>query len=275
MHAVFESELHLLAKRVFQEEKRLYLPAVELSPQFKRRITKEVTEIFSSSKVRDADDFLREFVCPEARARMKSRFKGADIDFYDVQLKVAFDHKNGCLRADAIGFMEKTKLIVEFKLTHEVDEEKRKKILSMGFSCFKTDISGVGFLDENQLLIRRGIRELLNERSSSSKHWVFNSRQAKFEDELLDVFVKKAQEYVIDAPRAGYREYDQLFYQNRRQAGYESIPVSEPPQKVCRPALSRASVAYTYCSRDVEICHRVFWPTGNHQLRSRQPIHIR
>ena len=248
LNAVLESELHLLAKRVFQEEKRLYLPAVEMSPQFKRRVTKEITEIFSSSKVRDADEFLREVVYPEAKARMKVRFKGADIDFHDVQLEVAFDHKNGCIRADAVGFMEKTKLIVEFKLTHEVDEEKRKKILSMGFSCVEIDISGVGFLDENQLLNRRGIRELLNERLSTSKRWVFNSRQAKFEDELLDVFVKKAQEYVIDAPRAGYREYDQLFYQKRRQAGYEHIPVSEPPKKVCCPALSRASVAYTYCS---------------------------
>jgi len=143
----YETALHLMAKEVLLESKKLRTP-----------------------------DFHHDY----DNRNLESRYRiGEKIKFESVGIEHNISN-NGVdhIIADAVGFINSKKLIIEFAKTHFVDEEKTGKLLRLKLPCIEIDLS-------NQVLDRKALKKFLLSESQDI-YWISNPR--------LDEAYKKEQE---------------------------------------------------------------------------------
>ncbi len=129
-----ETALHLAAKTVIAEHSQMVLPAVEIE--------------FPHST-------WRRGIAQERRY---------EIESVDVERKL------GAIIPDVVVRVRDRPLLVEVKVTHEVDDQKLKKIRELGLSCVEIDLSGV-----ERDLAREHLEEVIID-DGASKRWVHNIR---------------------------------------------------------------------------------------------------
>ncbi len=131
-----ESAIHLLAKEIILERRKLLLP----STIFNREVLVE------------------------------SKF----IEFDEVILEKIIKVGDKYIKPDAILVKNKTELFIEFYKTHFVDDEKIEKIKWLGTSCLEIDLNLVDPLINGEIN-KEGIIELL-EKEEDSKFWLNNAK---------------------------------------------------------------------------------------------------
>lgn len=77
-------------------------------------------------------------------------------------------------------------MLVEIKVTHEVDAVKTAKLEALGFPCIEIDLSGTYRSLADGRFDRKGVRKLLIERVGFEKKWICIPNRRKYEDELRE-----------------------------------------------------------------------------------------
>lgn len=148
--SAFETSVHLMAKQIIAQEKRLTTPQLTL----RERDT-------------DSDGFptWQELTIPEANVRFSS---------------VETEKEVSNLKIDAVGRNHRgAELLIEFFVTHEVPEEKKDKIRDLRKSAIEIDLSDVSYS-----VTEAKLRYLIVE-STKNKRWISGARYHSHREKLL------------------------------------------------------------------------------------------
>jgi hypothetical protein len=110
-----------------------------------------------------------------------------EIHFDDVKL----ENRLGSIIPDVLIYKNKTPLIIEVKVTHAVDEEKRNKIKALGISAIEINL---GDIDRN--LLKEDLLQIILF-STDKKKWIYNEKVELIRKNVLGSSVK------IERPRKG------------------------------------------------------------------------
>ena len=146
----YETALHLLAKEVLSEQKRLLLPTLYVCPD--RSVWREGTTINQVWVVH----------------------KWTRIDFTNVYVEAAL----GEIIPDVILEVQGQRLLVEIKVTHGVDEKKLGKIQELNLSTVEYDFSAEDrAIDKQQL--KHALIDQYQPRGFGGGRWVYNTKSAE------------------------------------------------------------------------------------------------
>lgn len=149
-----ETAIHLLAKKVLSESKRLLVPPLKIGS-----VNLTLPKIFVFEKV------------------------------YTEQLIIKNDIK---IQPDSILEKGKTQLYIEFFKTHAVDDFKIDKIMTLGVSCLEININGIEPI-KNGMLNIKDIKYVL-ENDLDSKRWLYNRQtEKKYEEYKLQLELQEAE----------------------------------------------------------------------------------
>lgn len=138
-----ETALHLASKQILEEHKEIALPAVKIDLETYR-------------------DPIP--VAPE---------KTFHLD------EVRVEQRTGDIVPDILAYSSGIPLLIEIRVTHEVDRAKAAKIRNLGISAIEIDLSS---------FCRNFNREELADaviRQTDNKKWIFNAKSAKLKKQLL------------------------------------------------------------------------------------------
>lgn len=141
----YETALHLLAKKVFQSIKILRTP-----------------DYHYDYKNQNEDSLFR---------------KGEKVSFDTVELEQRRTTNSGSIVVDAIGYINKKELLVEFAVSHFADDVKRQKLKLLNQPCIEVDLSEHS-LDED--LLKKFFLS-----KSACIYWLLNPRLDKDYQHLL------------------------------------------------------------------------------------------
>ena len=150
-----ESVIHLLAKEVIKESKRINIPGINHQGMI--------------------------LLLPEL------------VDFIDVKIEdtsILVKHR---FKPDSVGLKSmdnnpQNKLLIEFCYSHPVDDNKKAKIRSSGISCVEVSLKGMHQLDKDGNPNRSGILKRLN--NPAYTKWIYHSE----EKELIDEWLREKEE---------------------------------------------------------------------------------
>lgn len=161
-----ETGIHLKAKEIIAEKLSLPLPALMVE-EFATVGDEEYGD--SCHVVKEQ----REFVFDEARA----------------------EEWRGSYRPDLVVVRGGRELFVEIKVTHEVDEEKREKIMKDGVSCLEVDLSKVDRMADPKA-IELAIEEV------EHLHWVFHAKKDEVRQRLRERILSNSSFYLEEQRQA-------------------------------------------------------------------------
>ena len=120
--------------------------------------------------------------CNFSDVEQKAKFSCLDVEkFYYIESKIEEDV--GGVRPDIILSSGKEQLYVEIKVTHSVDEDKKKKLINKGVSCIEIDISE--FYKKPQQFNRELFKNFLID-NIEGKSWVNHSNRNLFLQKLKE-----------------------------------------------------------------------------------------
>lgn len=145
-----ETALHLASKQILEEHKEIALPAVQIDLETYR-------------------DPIP--VSPEKTFRFD---------------EVRSEKRTGDIVPDILAYSRGVPLLIEIRVTHEVDKAKAAKIRRLGISAIEIDLSSFCRNFTREELIDAVIRQTAN------KKWVFNAKSARLKKQLLStgVYIK-------------------------------------------------------------------------------------
>lgn len=91
---------------------------------------------------KSAKDIIEKYKCVCLPNGECLNFDKVDVEFYDEKTK---------LRPDCIGYYEDKSLWIEFKRTHAITSNKRKKIIINSIDCIEIDLSKQSYKEESEL----------------------------------------------------------------------------------------------------------------------------
>lgn len=145
----YESAVHLLAKSVLEKEKTLSLPPYTVSSD--NIPDEEIASLMEGI-------YGYEYVHPSQT-----------FTFDEIQNEVHLED----ITPDSIAVKNGTKLLVEFRYTHAVDEAKFEKIKAKGLSCVEIDLRHFK-LSESKEEDEANMQLFLSKESASHSKWIFN-----------------------------------------------------------------------------------------------------
>lgn len=151
----YESSLHLGVKRVLEQERKFLFPSVVVKSMLGKNETVKKATILSLDSV-------------SVERRLESIIP-------DILVNVG-----------------KSECILEIYVTHQVDEEKKKKIEQLNIAALEVDFS-----HEDRGIDDERIKEILC-KNASLKHWIFNPKQKSLSAELNIVERVKIEKGEID-----------------------------------------------------------------------------
>ena len=159
----FETVLHYMAKEILETEMKIQLPIVQL-PKLMQLL------------------FLGHDHPLEVEPHVLSDEK--TITFDDVILEKRFHE----IIPDVLIITRKKQLIIEIRVTHEVDDTKLRKIKSCGISALEIDLSNI-----NRAVTYDELKEILIS-DSKNKKWIYNHKATELEEEWLKLYkpIKKS-----------------------------------------------------------------------------------
>ncbi len=167
----YESTLHLMAKEIIKEEKKMMLPKYEKPRQY-------VTEIRSSyySSLCDYEPYVK--------------MEPYTISFDEIELEKRNDSND--LQPDCVGIINKKKkrLAIEICVTHPVDDIKKEKIKQLELDCVEIIIPNNFPMEKDKL---RNL--IINE--TSNKRWIncpsgdsyLITKEIRQQDEIIQKFL--------------------------------------------------------------------------------------
>lgn len=162
----YETSLHLAAKQMIMEHKKIMIPAVCLK-------------------------------FPGGFKESIRLYPAQEIKVDDVSLE---EKQEGMIVPDIVLYSGQIKLYVEIYVTHAIDNKKRSKIIKEGISTIEIDLSKC-----ERNLEKEDLEKLLFE-DSEKKRWVYNRREKKWLKEFLKVskqmpiITRGFTQYVDDCP---------------------------------------------------------------------------
>lgn len=176
----FETTLHYLAKNIFSENSKILLP-----------------EIKATIKHYNSDNFEQITVMPSK-----------NYTYNKVNLEQTINN----IKPDVTIQLGYTKLFIEIKVTHGIDEIKLAKIKSLNLSVIEIDLSK---FDRNNIDLTFLRQHILN--SIKQTKWINNSKQTKLdnqyqtiEDKYLKTFYKNVVVREFQKPEEW--GYETLYY---------------------------------------------------------------
>ena len=136
-----ETALHLAAKEILAKRKEIVLPAVQVQ--------------FYNKTLR---------IAPEGRYQLES---------------IALEHRVANVVPDVLAHVRGRPLLIEVRVTHEVDDEKTKRIQNLDVSAVEVDLSGAP-----RDLLPNDLEELVVE-SGGHKRWVHNVLATRRREQIL------------------------------------------------------------------------------------------
>ena len=153
-----ESALHLYAKQLLLGIGHIKVPRVRYFDGLED-IDLNYQEHYGNSLVNGEFDLIREIYI----------VKDVKIDDALVEETIHIPEE-ASYRADIILICGGKKLVVEIKVTHEVDEYKRKKIIKSNLSALEIDLSGIDLSNDKDSILNILIED------SKRKYWVYNKK---------------------------------------------------------------------------------------------------
>lgn len=146
-----QTGLHLLAKEIIRENRRILVPGLDISRQ---EIVSGVTDVSVAAEV---DVNLPNFnnACP--------------FEYDSVDIEKSY----GDIIADAVILVSGKPCIIEVAVTHFVDEVKIKKLEKLGVPAFEIDLSG---LLKTPPKNRKSIEDAVL-KDETDRQWVFNPKR--------------------------------------------------------------------------------------------------
>ena len=141
--ASVETALHLAAKPILEEQREIALPAVQIT--------------FDSYRPPIPISPPRIFALDEVHA----------------------EKRTGNIVPDILAYSNGVQLLIEVRVTHEIDETKEAKIRSLGISAIEIDLSS---FDRN---FTRAELTTAVVRQHDNRKWVFNAKASKYQERLL------------------------------------------------------------------------------------------
>ena len=144
----YETTLHMLAKKIIKEEKKMVLP------EYDRRC------VFHPEKDYNREEDFGKFSDDYGPYLKMDSYK---VHFDDVEIEQRTDSSD--LQPDCVGITEKARLAIEIYVTHPVDDEKIKKIKRDCLNCIEIAIPRNFPMDKDEL------RTLIVE-NTECKKWI-------------------------------------------------------------------------------------------------------
>ena len=149
----YESAVHLLAKAVLEKNKTIALPPYKISSDEKPESDPEIDALMYGL-------YWYHYEYPSTT-----------FTFDEIQNEVPL----GNFTPDSIAVKNGTKLLIEFRYTHAIDEVKLEKIRAKGLSCIEIDLRKFKLMESKEE-DEENMRFFLSEESASHSKWIFNSK---------------------------------------------------------------------------------------------------
>ena len=182
----YQTSIHLLAKEIIQDAKRIYLP--EIVARYAFRVPEVEDEFIYETERGDRE--LRFSACGN-EAFEKKFFAGGFVS--DRIESVELEQSQGGMIPDiVVHFKDGARLFVEIYVTHKVDEEKKEKLRAQGVSCIEINLSAI-----ERGLSKAELAKLLYDEDFMEDHchWAYNKKTELFERQYTD-YVSKAGTWV-------------------------------------------------------------------------------
>ncbi len=169
----YQTSLHLLAKKIIQKNKKIFLPVVEVN-------------YFYSVNRPDERGNYKHGVVFHKMLHPASFFEG-EIERIELE-----KHEGDVIPDIVVYFSNGFQLYVEIYVSHKVDEDKRQRIIKRGVSCIEVDLS-----KEERLLSEEELTSLLYDFDFMKNHcrWVYNRKKLLKEQHYRD-FVARHGQYI-------------------------------------------------------------------------------
>lgn len=208
----FETALHRLAKDILKKTKRLTLP-----------------DYHHDYKPFNDKSIFRESV---------------DMTFDNVILEKAIVINEEKIIPDAIGEINEKKIFIEFANTHFVDQDKKKKLKTLGVACVEIDLT-------EQALDEETLTAFLNS-TTKSKYWIINPRldkeYAEHEQKLREEQRKREKQKAIEE-ETKKKEGTEKFTRYKDNKDYKLLRLKDREVTNCplkREALSQLKTSSFY-----------------------------
>lgn len=221
-----ESAIHKLAKQVFFQNRTIRVPKLDPTWEFDINIEDALKKCFPVElSENDRDYYLQEGINLGNRLINKD-FSSVQHTFGDVLLELPFPSSKGKIIADAVGFNKgETKLLVEFKFTHKVDEKKQIILEHLNCSCIEVDVSNFVQLDEDGNINRKGMLEGLTSEDGFPMEWVYNAKIQKMETVIIERVKKEISYRAYNKMKWERLRRNPKFLADRQEKGFEKLKV--------------------------------------------------
>ena len=169
----YQTSIHLLAKEIIQESKKIYLP--EISVWYRYHVPRvEKRYSYSTKSFR-----FKKGIFFNARNEeiYRKYFHGGVVE--NQVERVELEQSEGDIIPDIIVYFRNgTRLFVEIYVTHKVDEAKEAKLREKGVSCLEVDLSSV-----ERTMTKAELTGLLYDKKFMDEHcrWVYNQKVESLE----------------------------------------------------------------------------------------------
>lgn len=168
----YESSVHLLAKEVLQQTKRLCLPQFALCYKISRGAEKIIIhnsrkENKTACEIHDDEltELMREYGQGESPYYVDKKQRPPTV--FD---EVLIEQFRGDVKPDAIAIKKKHELLVEFLFSHAIDDVKYEKIVTSNFICVEVDLSKIELKNIREADFDMMEKHLTN---SSNIRWIY------------------------------------------------------------------------------------------------------
>jgi hypothetical protein len=149
------------------------------------------TETALHMKAKEIIEEAKYIVVPEVIAWYSVFFK--DISpvkqiYFD---SVALERRVGNIIPDIIAYINGKQLMIEITVTHRINDIKREKIKKLGISALEIDLSGIDYLDPEQLQY-----EVLS--GINCKRWIYNIVIEKEKEKLKKQYLQTPKHEIIE-----------------------------------------------------------------------------
>ena len=159
-----ESALHLAAKEILKEERKIALPSLKIGDDINRKIFE---------------------VLPN----------GYEFNYNNIEIEKNILVYGDVIRPDVIVKNDKATLAIEILVSHAVDDEKKEKIKQASLTTIEIDLNNFDIQNKETL------RNILLT-NTSNKKWIYSNQAIYFENKILklckNILVKDL--YVKDCP---------------------------------------------------------------------------
>lgn len=209
-----ETTLHLLAKKVIQQEKQLWLPISTAYYRYINPIANEKGDIDTigpdhplaieiNQALEDAGSislYEPSFIFQTTRSdliqRIKNRYK-IEIETLRIPFRyglckvetVRLEQKISNIRPDLIVTINQQEYLVEVANTHFVDDEKLSKIKQLQMPCVEIDVSEIKIASYNE------IKRLITQKNAKAK-WLHHCTNKNLYTEFQSLQQEKDEEYI-------------------------------------------------------------------------------